>query len=57
MDLESIWYETAPYAYVFAGIYAASAESRLATVSGALLVIAAVTILRLRWSYRRKREF
>lgn len=56
MDLESIWYETAPYAYVFAGSYFASTESRLATVSGVLLVVAAVAIIRLRWSYRRKRE-
>ena len=54
MDLESIWYETAPYAYVLAGSYFASTESRLATVSGLLLVAAAVTIIRLRWSYRSR---
>lgn len=55
MDLESIWYEMAPYAYVFTGAYSASTDSRLATVSGILLVVAAVVIIRMRWSYRRSR--
>lgn len=54
MSLEDIWYESSPYIYVIAGITVlASAEGSLAIASALLLLIAAGTILRLRWVHRR----
>ena len=54
MSLEDIWYESSPYIYLLAGIVALVwSEGRLATMSALLLLIAAATILRLRWVHRR----
>lgn len=55
MDLETIWYEVSPYVYTISGVLAlATADARIGQVSGALLLGAAVTIIRLRWVNRRK---
>ncbi len=55
MDLETVWYETFPYLYGIAGIVSILIRpgSLLLKISGVLLVVAALTILRLRWVYRR----
>ncbi len=55
MDLETFWYETCPYIYTLSGVTAfAAADARIGQVSGALLLGAALTIIRLRWVNRRK---
>lgn len=55
MDLETLWYEFSPYVYAVAGIASvASTRSTVGIVSGVLLLAAAATIFRLRWTYRRK---
>lgn len=55
MDLESIWYEVSPYVYTLSGLAAfASADVQIGQVSGALLLGAALTIIRLRWVSRRR---
>lgn len=57
MDIETAWYEFSPYVYIAAGgaaIY--FAEEPMARLPGLLLVAAALTIIRLRWSYRRAEE-
>ena len=55
MDIESLWYEAFPFLYGIAGVVALLIEpvSTLLRISGTLLVVAAITILRLRWVYRR----
>ncbi len=55
MDLETIWYEAFPYLYGIGGVVAILIRpgSLLLKISGALLIVAALTILRLRWVYRR----
>ena len=55
MDLEQVWYEAFPYVYGAGGAVALLFQpgSFLLKVSGGLLIVAAVTILRLRWVYRR----
>ena len=55
MDIESLWYEAFPFLYGIAGVVALLIKpgSTLLRISGALLVVAAITILRLRWVYRR----
>ena len=55
MDIETLWYEMFPYVYGVGGSVAffVRPESTLLRVSGALLLVAAVTIIRLRWVYRR----
>lgn len=54
MDLEIVWYEAFPYLYGVGGLVALLYPgSPLLKVSGALLIVAAVTIIRLRWVYRR----
>ena len=55
MDIESLWYEAFPFFYGISGVVAflIKPESTLLRISGALLVVAAITILRLRWVYRR----
>jgi len=57
MDLESLWYEAFPYLYGIGGVVVivVSAGSGLLKVSGVLLVVAALTIVRMRWVYRRRR--
>ena len=57
MDFEVLWYEASPYIYVIVGIIAMIyASSYLAMLPGGLLIAAAVTILRMRRSYRRAQE-
>lgn len=55
MDLETIWYEFSPYLYAVFGFTALfySGGSFLLKGSGLLLITAVLTILRLRWVYRR----
>ena len=55
MDLETLWYELSPYIYAACGVFSwfYSAGSWLLKGSGILLIIAALTIVRLRWVYRR----
>lgn len=55
MDLETIWYEFSPYLYAVFGFTALFYRdgSFLLKGSGVLLITAALTILRLRWVYRR----
>jgi hypothetical protein len=55
MDVETLWYEAAPYIYALAGVislFFATAFS--SAVPGLLLIAAAVTILCVRWVHRRK---
>ena len=55
MDIETTWYEFSPYIYALVGLATiAATDSRLSVCSGALLLVAAATILRLRWVHRRK---
>ena len=55
MDLETLWYEISPYVYTASGVIAlAAADARMGQLSGALLLAAALTIIRLRWINRRK---
>lgn len=55
MDLETIWYELSPYVYTISGLTAfASTDVQIGQVSGALLLGAALTVIRLRWVNRRK---
>ena len=55
MDLETLWYEISPYVYTISGVIAlAAADARMGQLSGALLLAAALTIIRLRWINRRK---
>ena len=55
MDLETAWYEFSPYLYAVFGFTALfySGGSYLLKGSGILLITAVLTILRLRWVYRR----
>ncbi len=55
MDLEQVWYEAFPYLYGIGGLVAIfmSNGSGLLKGSGVLLIIASLTIIRLRWVYRR----
>ena len=56
MSIEEIWYESSPYVYALAGLTVlAGADGALAKMSGGLLLIAAGTILRLRWVHRARR--
>ena len=55
MSLADIWYETSPYLYALLGtVVLFGSEGTLAKLSGGLLVVAAITILRMRWTYRRQ---
>jgi len=55
MKLEQIWYESSPFIYGLIGLAALlKGDSLLAYASGALLLTAAGTIIRLRWSARIK---
>jgi len=56
MSLGDLWYETSPYLYAPLGAAVLfGSEGALAKISGALLLVAAVTILRLRWTFRQRR--
>ena len=53
MSLESLWYETSPYLYLVVGLVSALfSNSALGLVFSAVLVVASVTIFRLRRTYR-----
>lgn len=54
MNAENAWYELSPYLYALGGLlaYVHTPTSILLKLSGILLVLAALTILRLRWRYR-----
>jgi hypothetical protein len=55
MDFETICYEFSPYIYACVGVISLfNTKSTLSIVSGLLLLAAAATILKLRWTYRRK---
>jgi hypothetical protein len=55
MKLEQIWYESSQFIYGLIGLAALlKGDSWLAYASGALLLTAAGTIIRLRWSARIK---
>jgi hypothetical protein len=57
MDLETICYEFAPYIYALGGLISVlNTKSTLSIVSGLLLLAAAATIIKLRWTYRRKMD-
>jgi hypothetical protein len=57
MDLETLWYEALPYLYLVAGVASIIyAPSYLGRLSGGLLIVAALTILKMRRTYRRARE-
>lgn len=54
MNLEAIWYEYSPYVYAAAGaISISNVHTAIGLISGVMLLIAAATILRMRWMYRR----
>jgi hypothetical protein len=56
MSFADVWYETSPYIYAPLGVLVLfGSDGTLAKVSAFLLVVAAGTILRLRWTYRRRR--
>ena len=57
MSIGDLWYETSPYLYAPLGaVVLFGSDGTLAKTSGALLMIAAATILRMRWSYRQRRK-
>ncbi len=57
MDFETIWYELSPCVYTICGVIVlATADMRMGQLSGALLLVAALTIICLRWVNRRNRH-
>lgn len=57
MDIETCWYEFSPYLYIVAGLLAIYFSTALiGGLAGALLIVAALTILRLRWLHRRSED-
>lgn len=57
MDIEQLWYELSPYLYALAGMLALyHSRSGLPLFSGVLLLVASATILRLRWTNRRRQD-
>lgn len=57
MDIETAWYEFSPYVYIVVGVAAVYfATEPMSRLPGLLLVAAALTIIRLRWTYRRAEE-
>jgi hypothetical protein len=54
MNIEPIWYEGSPYVYAGVGAVSLSNyQSYIAIMSGVVLLTASVTIIRMRWTYRR----
>jgi hypothetical protein len=55
MDLETLWYEMAPFVYGICGVCAlvVADGSRLWRASGFILIAVALAILWRRWGYRR----
>jgi hypothetical protein len=57
MDLETFWYEFSPYIYLVAGaISIFFSRALVGSIAGGLLIVAALTILRLRWVHRREQD-
>jgi hypothetical protein len=55
MGLEELWYEISPYFYVLGGLLIIVALPGIwPPICGALLMFAGATILRMRWSYRKR---
>ena len=56
MSIEELWYEASPYIYVLLGVAVLfGSNETLGLASGGLLLLAAGTILRLRWLHRHRR--
>jgi hypothetical protein len=58
MSMETLWYEISPYVYAMGAMLTlgqAGSGSGLASLSGGLLLAAALIILRLRWAHRGAR--
>ena len=56
MNFEEVWYEMSPYVYAIVAIPVLLwGEGSLAKTSGALLLLASATVLRLRWRHRHGR--
>jgi len=56
MSIGDLWYEASPFVYAPMGaLVALGSDGTLARLSGGLLLVAAATILRLRWTHRRRR--
>ncbi len=56
MSIEPIWYEYSPYVYAAGGAFSLSNYgSYVAIVSGVLLIVASLTILRMRRVYRKNK--
>lgn len=57
MNIETWWYELSPYLYVIVGLISiAFSSTYLAMMPGCLLLIAAGTIVRMRWKHRRAQD-
>jgi NhaP-type Na+/H+ or K+/H+ antiporter len=57
MSIEELWYEASPYIYILLGITVLfGSNETLGLASGGLLLVAAGTILRLRWLHRHRRN-
>ena len=56
MNIEATWYEYSPYVYAIGGVVSISNYgSLIAIASGVMLLAAAITILRMRWVYRKNK--
>jgi hypothetical protein len=57
MKLETIWYEALPYLYGFAGWASLrNTDSWFWVICGAVLLLLATLVLRMRWAYRTHRS-
>lgn len=50
--LEPLWYEISPYLFFVLGMAAITHATPMATAFGALLLVMALLIIKMRWSYR-----
>lgn len=54
MSIEATWYEYSPYLYTVGGLVSISNNgSYISIISGVMLLVASVTIFRMRWIYRK----
>ena len=57
MDIKTCWYEVSPYLYIIVGVISIALSSTYsARLPGGLLIIAALTIIRMRWVHRRAQD-
>jgi hypothetical protein len=57
MDIETCWYEFSPYIYIVIGVLSIFyATTHVGRLSAGLLIIAALTIVRMRWTYRKAQD-